>query len=59
MKTITCECGNNVQLDYGTASIVLENEGLKPVYYFRCNQCGQTYSKDVPTPIQINEEAIN
>jgi hypothetical protein len=59
MKTINCLCGNNVQLDYGTASIVLENEGLKPVYVFKCNQCGQTYSKDVPTAIQINEETIN
>jgi hypothetical protein len=59
IRTINCKCGNNVQLDYGSASILMENEGLKPVYYFKCNQCGQTYSKDVPSTIQIDEETIS
>ena len=59
IQTITCACGNNVQIDYSTAAIVYINEGAKTEYMFRCNQCGQTYSKDVPTPIQINEETIS
>jgi hypothetical protein len=55
MDSIICKCGNNVQLDYSTAAIDYVNEGASQVYVLRCNRCGQTYSKPVPEPIQINE----
>lgn len=60
MKTITCDCGNNIQLDFSNAAIIvsgLTREDMYVSYYtFRCSQCGQQYQKEVAKVKDIPNE---
>jgi len=54
---VICVCGNIIKLDYDKAVevIIKPSKGIEEkMYQFRCSHCGQTYIKEIPTPIYFD-----